>query len=165
MTPPADYVIGAGDVLTVTYWRDKDMTGDYIVRPDGKITLPLVNDVEAIGLTPDQLKDRLLKASAKMFVDPSITVGLKEINSRKVYITGGVQKPGPYDLLAPMTVLQLISTAGSLSEFVDGKNIVIIRNEGGKQTSFKFNYKEVTAGKRLEQNILLKPGDTVSVPE
>ena len=91
VTPPADYVIGAGDVLTITYWRDKDMTNDYPVRPDGKITLPLLNDVDAVGLTPDQLKERLLKASAALFVEPSITVGVKAINSRKVYITGGVQ--------------------------------------------------------------------------
>jgi polysaccharide biosynthesis/export protein len=165
VTPPPDYVIGAGDVLTVTYWRDKDMTGDYVVRPDGKITLPLINDVEAVGLTPDQLKERLLKASAKLFVDPSITVGLKEINSRKVYINGGVVKPGAYDLLSSMTVAQLISVAGSLREFVDGKNIRVLRIEGGKQFVFKFNYKEVLDGKNLGQNIQLKPGDTVLVPE
>jgi polysaccharide biosynthesis/export protein len=163
VTPPADYVIGAGDVLFINYWRDKDMTNDYIVRPDGKITLPLINDVDAVGLTPDQLKDRLLKASANLFVDPSITVGVKTINSRKVYITGGVQKPGPYDLLTPMTVAQLISVAGGLAEFVSGKDIRILRNEGGKQTVVNFNYKEMLEGKNLGQNISLKPGDTVLV--
>ena len=162
---PTDYVIGPGDVLTVTYWRDKDMTNDYIVRPDGKITLPLINDVEAVGLTPEQLSERLKQVSAKYLVDPAITVGVKTINSRKVSIAGGVAKPGQYDLLSPMTVVQLISLAGSLREFVDGKKILIIRTEGGKQTSFKFNYKEVLEGKNLGQNIQLKPGDTVLVPE
>jgi polysaccharide export outer membrane protein len=163
--PPADYVIGPGDVLTITYYRDKDMTGDYIVRPDGKTTLPLLNDIDAQGLTPEQFKARLMEVSAKLLVDPTITVGVKAINSRKVYIGGGISKPAYYDLLSPMTVTQLIIVAGGLREFVDGKNITILRNEGGKDTVIKFNYKEVLQGKNLKQNIPLKPGDTVLVPE
>lgn len=164
-TPPADYVIGAGDVLAINYRDEKEMTGDYLVRPDGKITLPLIDDINVLGLTPDQLKERLNQASAKYFVNPTITVGAKVINSRKVFITGGVAKPAPYDLLIPMTVSQLISVAGGLREFVSGKNITIIRKEGGKSSSFKFNYKEVLEGKNLGQDIPLKPGDTVLVPE
>ena len=162
---PGDYVIGLADVLTVTYRDEKEMTGDHLVRPDGKITLPLIGDIEVVGLTTEQAKDRLLQASSTLFKNPTISVGVKDINSLTVYITGGVAKPGPYKILSPMTVLQLISIAGGLREFVDGKNVVIIRNEGSKPTFFRFNYKEVSEGKNLGQNINLKPNDTVSVPE
>jgi polysaccharide export outer membrane protein len=162
-TPP-DYVIGAGDVLTITYWDQKEMTGDYTVRPDGMVTLPLLNDVPAKGLTPEQLGKRLLDKST-IFEDPRITVGVRTINSRKVYITGGVGKSGPVDINVPMRVMELISIAGGLTEFTSGKNITILRYEDGKPRIFKFNYQEVVEGKKLEQNIELKPGDNVSVPE
>lgn len=165
ITPPADYVIGEGDVLTITYWDQKEMTGDYVVRPDGMITLSLLDDVRAKGLKPEQLKDVLTKRST-IFEDPRITVIVKAINSRKIFIQGAVGKPGTYDLLSPMRVFQFIALAGGIGEFADGKNITILREEeGGKQTHFKFNFNEVRDGKRLEQNILLKPGDTVTVPE
>jgi polysaccharide export outer membrane protein len=168
INPPADYVIGVGDVLFVNYWRDKDnMTGDYPVRPDGKVTLPLLNDVDAAGLTTEQLRDRLTKASLKFLEDPTITVGVRAINSRKVYISGGIIKPGPYDLLIPMDVFSLIATAGGLKEFVNGKNILIIRDEGGKQNTFPFNYQDFSRGRAdaLRKNIPLKPGDRIVVPE
>jgi polysaccharide biosynthesis/export protein len=165
VAPAPDYVIGPGDLLTIVYWREKDLSADVLVRPDGKITLPLINDVDADGLTPDQLRDRITKASAKFLADPAITVGVKAINSRKVFIAGGVQKPGAYELLASMSVLQLISVAGGLREFVDGRNITIIRDEGGSQRVFKFNYQEVKYGGNLGQNISLKPGDTVVVAD
>jgi len=161
---PADYVIGPEDVLGVVYWRDKDMTGDVAVRPDGKISLPLLNDVQAAGMTLAQLRDRLVDASKQYFEDPSITVVVKQMNSRKVYITGEVSKPGPYPLVGPTTVLQLISIAGGLREYAESKKILIVRNENGKPTSFLFNYKDVVSRKNLRQNIELKPGDTVIVP-
>ena len=163
-TLPMDYVIGPGDVLEVAYRDEKDMTGDRLVRPDGKITMPLIGDVEVVGLTPEQAKDRLLKLST-LFRNPTISVGVKNINSRKVSITGSVMKPGQYDILAPMDVIQLISVAGGLREYTSGKAITIIRGDGPKQTSFKFNYKEVLEGKNLKQNIPLQPGDRVLVPE
>ena len=168
MTVPADYVIGAGDVLMINYWKEPDMTVEStVVRPDGMITVPLLKDVQAMGLKPDQLASRLEEMSAKQagLNEPRVTVGVREIRSRKVYIQGGVAKPGAYDLLTPMTVLQLISIAGGLREFEDGSDITIIREEGGKQTALNFNLKEVQRGKRLEQNIQLKPGDSVNVPE
>ena len=163
-TPP-DYVIGPRDVLTIAYWREKEMSADYLVRPDGKISLPLLGDVEAAGLTPHQLRDRLTQASIKYFVDPMVVVGVKAINSRTVFIVGGVVKPGVYDLLSPMDVLSLIAVAGGLREFADGRNIVIIRNEEGIQRVFRFNYREVLTGENLGQNIFLKPGDRVMVAE
>jgi polysaccharide export outer membrane protein len=161
---PGDYVIGAEDVLAVVYWRDKDMTTEVAVRPDGKISLPLLNDVQAAGLTPAQLRERLIEASKDYFEDPSVTIVVRQMNSRKVFITGEVNKPGPYPLIASTTVLQLISIAGGLHEYADGKKIIIVRNENGKPVSFPFNYKDVVSRKNLRQNIELKPGDTVIVP-
>jgi polysaccharide biosynthesis/export protein len=165
VTPPSDYLIGPADVLTINYRNEKDMTGDYIVRPDGKITLPLLGDIDAVGVAPEKLTEVLVKASDKLFVNPTITVVVKAINSRKVSIAGGVAKPGQYDILGPMDVLQLIAIAGGLREFTSGKEIRIIRGEGATQTSSVFNYKEVLEGKNLKQNIPLKPGDRVLVPE
>jgi polysaccharide export outer membrane protein len=161
---PAGYVIGPDDLLSVVFWRDKDMSGDVAVRPDGKITLPLLNDVDAAGKTPEQLRAAITEAAARFVEAPSVTVVVKQINSRKVFITGMVGKPGAYPLSAPTTVLQLISMAGGLSEFADHKNVVINRFENGHQVALKFNYSEVRQGRKLNQNIELRPGDTVIVP-
>jgi polysaccharide export outer membrane protein len=159
-----DYVIGPHDVLSVLFWRDKDMTTDVVVRPDGNITLPLLNDVRAAGLTPDQLRERIATEAQRYMEDPSPTVVVKEINSRKVFITGQVEKPGPYPLSASMTVIQLIALAGGLKEFADGKNILVMRTDNGTQTAYSFDYQQLLKRKNLRQNIELKPGDTVVVP-
>ena len=164
VTPPAGYVIGAEDVLTITVWRENDMSGDAVVRPDGIITLPLVNEMRAAGLTPEQLREQLTVAVAKYVADPSVSVSVKAINSRKAYIVGQVSKPGPYPLVAPMTVMQLITIAGGLLEYADADNIVILRRENGKDTSYLFNYRDIEKRRRLTQNIELKPGDQVIVP-
>ena len=161
---PDDYVIGPDDQLTIFFWREKEMSGDVAVRPDGRISLPLINDVHAAGLTPEQLRTRLTEAAAKLFEDPNVTVVVKQINSRKVYITGQVSKPGPYALTSPTTVVQLIAMAGGVAEYAKAKNITIVRVVNGKQQSLRFNYDEVEKGKKMEQNILLLPGDTVIVP-
>lgn len=162
--PPPDYVIGADDVLTIVFWKDKDMSGDVAVRPDGKISLPLVNDVQAAGLTPPQLRERLMEEAKRYIEDPNVTIIVRQINSRKVFITGQVNKPGPYPLSGPTTVLQLLSMAGGVAEFAHSKNIVVMRTENGKQVSYPFNYKDVMARKNLKQNIELRPGDVVIVP-
>jgi polysaccharide export outer membrane protein len=161
---PADFVIGPNDVLTIVFWRDKDMSSDVSVRPDGKISLPLLNDVQAAGLTPEQLRVQITTAAAKLVEDPTVSVVVKEINSRRVFITGQVAKPGTYALSGPTTVLQLIAMAGGVLEYADSKNIAIMRTENGKPSSFQFNYKDVTKRKNLKQNIELKPGDTIIVP-
>ena len=161
---PPGYVIGPDDVLQVLYWREKEVSAEVVVRPDGMISLPLLNDVKAAGLTPEQLRDAVNEAAKKFFEDPSVTINIKAINSRKVFITGSVAKPGPYPLFAPTTVLQLISMAGGLTEFAKQKDISVMRTENGKQLRFPFNYKDVAKGKNLTQNIELKPGDTVIVP-
>lgn len=163
VVPPDDYVIGAEDVLIVQFWRDDQMSSDAVVRPDGKITLRLLNDVQAAGLTPDQLRVSLTAAATKYLEDPSVTVGVKQINSRKVTVLGEVAKQGPLPLNSPTTVLAAIGMAGGFSEYAKKDRILIIRTEGGKQVAHRFNYEEVSEGRRLEQNIFLKPGDTVMV--
>ncbi len=163
-TVPAGYVIGAEDILSIVFWRDKEMSADVVVRPDGKISLPLLNDVDAAGYTPDQLRTQLVKAASKYLEDPNATVVVKEIHSRKVFITGQVTKAGSYSLVSEMNVLQLLAHVGGLLEYADAKNIVIMRNENGQERRFTFNYKDVVKGKNLQQNIMLKPGDTVIVP-
>jgi polysaccharide export outer membrane protein len=160
-----DYVIGADDVLSILFWRDKDLSAPEVtVRPDGKVTLPLLNDVQAAGRTPEQLGEAIREAARKYVEDPNPTVIVKEIKSRRVFITGRIEKPGPYPLNGKTTILQLIAMAGGLREFVDGKNISLMRSEKEKQTIFAFNYQDVVKKGYLHQNIELKPGDVVVVP-
>jgi polysaccharide biosynthesis/export protein len=161
---PTGYVIGPDDVLSIVFWRDKDMSADVVVRPDGRISLPLLNDIPAAGSTPEELRAQLEKAAAKYVAEPNATVVVKTINSRKVYITGNVLKPGTYPLTGEMSVLQLIAVAGGLQEYADSKKILVMRKEEGRDRSFTFNYKDVVRQKNLQQNIQLKPGDTVVVP-
>lgn len=160
---PPGYLIGPEDVLGVLFWREKDLSGDVIVRPDGKITLPLVNDIQAAGLTTEELRTALTTAAGKYIEDPNVTIVVRQINSRRVFITGEIGKPGPYQLTPGMTVMQLIAMAGGLTEYADSKNILVMRTENGKPMAHRFNYKEVLGRKRLQQNIELKPGDTVVV--
>jgi polysaccharide export outer membrane protein len=165
LVAPSDYIIGSDDVLSVLFWNDKDLSAPEVtVRPDGKVTLPLLNDVQATGRTPEQLREAIKEAAQKYVEDPNPTVIVKEIKSRRVFITGQVDKPGIYALTGPTTILQLIAIAGGLKEFADGKKISLMRNEGGQQVVHAFNYQDVLKVKNLRQNIELKPGDTVVVP-
>lgn len=161
---PPGYVIGVDDRLEISFWREKELSADVVVRPDGRISLPLLNEVQAAGLTPEQLRGALLEAAESLVDDPAATVVVKEIHSRRAFITGNVEKPGMYPLNVPMTVLQLIASAGGLREFVGGKNIVIVRREGDRDVRLPFDYQAVVTGRRLQQNIELRPGDTVIVP-
>lgn len=161
---PPGYVIGPADVLSIVFWRDKDMTADVTVRPDGKITLPLLNEVAAGGYTPEQLRTRIAEAASAFVEEPNLTIVVKEVRSRNVFITGNVAKPATYPLTGEMTVLQLIAVSGGLLEYADAKNIVVIRSENGRPQYLKFNYKDVVRQKSVAQNVVLKPGDTVVVP-
>ncbi|HTV00109.1 MAG TPA: polysaccharide biosynthesis/export family protein [Luteitalea sp.] len=161
---PPDYVIGADDILSIVFWEQANHGGEVIVRPDGKITLPLINDVQAAGLTPEQLRQHIVAAAARYLRDPNVTVIVKQTNSRRVYVTGRVNKPGTYVLTTPVTVLQMLALAGGIGEFAKKDRIVVMRTEGDRTASHKFNYGDVIAGKKLEQNILLRPGDTIIVP-
>jgi polysaccharide export outer membrane protein len=140
------------------------MSADAVVRPDGKISLPLLNEVQAAGFTPEQLRAQLVEAAGKFLEQPNATVVVKEIHSRNAFITGKVAKPGTYIVSVDMNVMQMIALAGGLLEYADDKNIVVIRTEGGRPQYHQFNYRDVVNQKRPEQNIVLRPGDTVVVP-
>jgi polysaccharide biosynthesis/export protein len=161
---PPNYVIGTEDVLSIVFWHDKDMSADVVVRPDGKITLPLLNEVQAAGFTPEQLRANIIEAASKYVEEPTANVIVKEIHSRMVFITGSVAKPGAYPLTGEMNVIQLIAIAGGLQDYADAKKIVVMRNENGRQQYHNFNYNDLVKQKRTAQNIVLKPGDTVLVP-
>lgn len=160
---PGGYVIGPDDILQIVFWREKELSGDVVVRPDGRISLPLLNDVVAAGRTPDELRATLVTEASKYFGNPNPTVVVKEIRSRKVFITGAVEKPGPYVVTSPTTVLQLIALAGGLKEYADKKNILVMRTTDGKQSGYVVDYNAILRRQNLEQNFLLEPGDTVLV--
>lgn len=163
-TADPNYVIGPQDILDVSVWKEPEVSRSVPVRPDGKISLPLLNDVQAAGLTPGQLMTDIATGLGKFMTNPEVTVIVTQINSQHVYILGEVTRSGGYVLLPGMTVLQAISNAGGLTQFANSKKIYVLRQDGAKQDKLFFNYKDVLAGKHAEQNILLKSGDTVVVP-
>ena len=162
-TTPPDYVIGADDMLRISVWKEPDLSETLPVRPDGKISMPLLNDIPAAGLTPLQLKDSITEKLKKYIADPRVTVVVTAMNSRRVFVTGEVVHSGPMALLPHMTMLQALSQAG-FSQFANLKAIYLLRTENGRQVKLPFNYKEVVKGNHQEQNIQLKPGDTLVVP-
>jgi polysaccharide export outer membrane protein len=159
----SDYVIGADDTLHVSVWKEPDLTATLPVRPDGKISLPLLNDVVAAGLTPMELADSITVKLKKYIADPRVTVVVTAMNSQRIFLTGEVVHSGAVPLLPHMTMLQALSTAG-FTQFADVKKIYLLRTENGKQVKLPFNYKEVVKGRSPEENIQLRPGDTVVVP-
>ena len=160
---PSDYVIGADDTLHISVWKEPDLSETLPVRPDGKISVPLLNDIIAAGLTPLQLRDALTEKLKKFVSDPRVTVVVTGMNSQRIFVTGEVVHTGPMPLLPHMTMLQALAQAG-FTQFANPKASYLLRNENGKQAKMPFNYKEVVKGKRPEQNIELQPGDTIVVP-
>jgi polysaccharide export outer membrane protein len=162
---PPPYRIGPSDILSVYVWKEKDLTQDVVlVLPDGRITLPLVGEVMAQGQTVSDVRKAVGEKYEKYVTEPEVTIIVKEIRSRRVYLLGKVNKPGPYYLEPDMTVLQALSVAGGFAEWADTKNIVVVRREAGKEAQFRFNFREFVDGKNIEQNLLLKPNDTIVVP-
>jgi polysaccharide export outer membrane protein len=159
----SDYVIGADDTLHISVWKEPDLTETLPVRPDGKISMPLLNDVPAAGLTPLQLRDAITEKLKKYIADPRVTVVVTAMNSRRIFVTGEVTHTGAMALLPHMTVLQALASAG-FTQFANVKGIYLLRTENGQQIKLPFNYKDVVKGNHPEQNIMLKPGDTVVVP-
>ncbi len=159
-----DYVIGAQDVLSISVWKESDLSSTVPVRPDGKISLPLVNDVQAAGLTPMQLADALTEKLKKFISAPQVSVVVTAINSQRIYVLGEVGRPGAMPLLGDMTALQAISNAGGLSQFANAKGIYILRTQAGVQQRMAFNYKRAIKGGTGNEDIALKPGDTIVVP-
>jgi polysaccharide export outer membrane protein len=162
-TLPAGYVIGAHDVLSIVFWRERDLTVDVVVRPDGKISLPLLNDVQAEGYTPEKLGAAIAQLASKYITDPNATVIVREIHSRNVYVLGQVSRPGSFPLTSDLNVLKVLALAGGLLEYADKDDVVILRTVNGGEQRLKFNYNEVIKGKNVEQNVRLQPGDTVVV--
>lgn len=160
----ADYRIGAQDVLQIDVWKEPEITRSVPVRPDGKITLPLLNDVQAAGLTPMELTAVLREELKKFINDPQISVSVSTINSRRIYVTGEVTRPGAFPLLPGMTVLQALTSGGGFTQFAKIKSAYVLRIKDGKQLKLPFNYKAVVAGKKPEDNIVLESGDTIVVP-
>jgi polysaccharide biosynthesis/export protein len=158
------YKIGAQDVLQIDVWKEPELTRSVPVRPDGKITLPLLNDLQAAGLTPMELAGEIREGLKKFINSPQVTVSVTTINSRRIYVTGEITRPGAFPLLPEMTVLQALTSAGGFTQFARIKNIYVLRVEGGQQVKLPFNYKAVVGGKKPEDNIQLQPGDTVVVP-
>jgi len=162
-----DYLIGAGDVLEILVWREPDLSRTVTVRPDGKISLPLADDVQASGGTLLQLKKRLTETLSGYVEQPSVYVMLEENRSKKIYMVGKVSSPGEYLLEKNMTVLQAIARAGGFAEWAEKDDIIIVRKGprgAGKQVHIKFNYDRVVSGKDVKQNILLNPDDVIIVP-
>ena len=157
---PKTFVIGAEDTLLIQVWREPELTRPVLVRPDGKISLPLVREIQAAGRTPDQLAADLQKALGEYIKNPEVTVTVNQVNSKKYYVTGEVGRTGAFPLVVPTRVLDALTVAGGFREFANTKKIVILRN--GER--LKFNYKDVIKGKNPEQNILLENGDYIIVP-
>jgi polysaccharide biosynthesis/export protein len=164
-TSPAgpEYVIGPEDVLHIAVWKEADLTATLPVRPDGKISLPLLDDVQASGLTPKQLSQSLAEKLKKYVADPHVTVVVTQINSKRIYLVGEVLRAGAMPMLPNMTVLQALSSAG-LNQFAKTKGIYVLRTENGKQQKLPVNYRKLVKGEQIEQNYVLQPGDTIVVP-
>jgi polysaccharide biosynthesis/export protein len=160
---PSDYVIGADDTLRISVWKEADMSVTLPVRPDGKISMPLLDDVQAAGLTPMQLGVSIREKLKKYIADPRVTIVVTAMNSQRIYVLGEVTHTGAMALLPNMTVLQALSSAG-FTQFANMKAVYVLRTQDGKQTKIPFNYKDAIKGRGNQQNIVLKPGDTIVVP-
>jgi polysaccharide export outer membrane protein len=158
------YVIGSGDILEIFVWKEPELSREVTVMPDGRITFPLIGEIMTSGQTLSSLKE-LITEKLKNYIDvPEVTVIVKQSLSQRIYIIGKVNKPGPYPLESEMTILQALTTAGGFTEWADTKHIIIVRREGEKEIQLRFNYKKFISGKNLDQNIILKPNDTIVVP-
>jgi len=165
MMLPEGYVIGIGDSLDISVWKEGELSKQVSVRPDGIITLPLVGEVKAVGLTPNQLQDQLTASLSKILSDPQVTVIVIGISSLSFNIMGNVLKPGYYPLVRPVTILDAIALSGGFRDFAKEKKIYILRTSPeGKQQKIYFNYKDVIRGRNMAQNILLQPRDTLVIP-
>ena len=158
------FVLGPEDILEISVWKDETLTKQVVIRPDGKISFPLIGEIQAAGRTVEDLRKEIIEKLSEFISDPVVTVMVIGINSYKIYVIGKVNKPGAYTVGRPVNVMQALSMAGGFSPFADLEHISILREQNGKQIRIKFNYKEVAKGKHLEENILLKRGDVIVVP-
>jgi polysaccharide export outer membrane protein len=160
----ADYLLQPGDLVNVSVWREPDLNRTLLVRPDGGISFPLAGDLTAAGKTVDQLTAELVTRLTKFIPSPVVTVSLQENLGNRIYVAGKVSRPGVFLVNQDVNVLQALALAGGPTPFADLKDIKVLRREGGVERAIPFNFKQVQRGERLEQNIILRPGDTVLVP-
>ena len=160
---PSTYIIGPADVIQISVWKEADLSTSLPVRPDGNISMPLLRDIPAAGLTPTQLAADISKRLKKFVQDPQVSVLVTVVNSQRVFLLGELSHPGPVSLTAGMTVLQALSSAGGLTQFANSKRMYVLRNEQGAQRKIAFRYKDALKGVE-SQNIVLKAGDTIVVP-
>jgi polysaccharide export outer membrane protein len=164
-TPDQDkYLLGPEDAIEISVWKEPDLTKQLVVRPDGKITYPLIGEVQAAGRTVKDLKEDILKRLEKFVTDAHVTVILLKAQNYKIFVTGKVNKPGEFLTGKPVNVMQAIAMAGGLTPFASPRSIMVLRTVGGKEEVFPFNYRDVAKGQFLEQNRILLPGDVVVVP-
>jgi polysaccharide biosynthesis/export protein len=161
---PDHYIIGSNDVLNIFVWKEPDFTRDVLVMPDGRITFPLIGEIEAQGQTVTGLKNKITEKLKDYISTPEVTVIIKQSNSQRIYTIGKINKPGPFQLDPGMTIIQALSTAGGFTEWADTKNVLIIRKKNGSEVMLHFNYQTVISAKDLGQNIVLEPNDTIIVP-
>ena len=159
-----NYVLQPGDLVNVSVWREPDLDRTLLVRPDGGISFPLVGNLMAAGQTIAQLTEAIAAKLVQFIPNPVVTVALQENLGNRIYVTGRVTRPGVYLINQDVDVLQALALAGGLTPFADRNDIKILRRENGVERAIPFNYKQVQRGERLEQNIILQPGDTVLVP-
>ncbi len=159
-----DYLVGVGDVLEIQVWREPDLSRTVTVRLDGKISLPLAGDVEAVGKTTSDLDQFLEKHFAELVTEPSVSVILLESRSRRYYVIGQIGQPGEFPIDSPLTILQAIARSGGFLEWAKREEIKLIRRINGRDELLSFNYETFVSGKNLKQNILIAPGDTIIVP-
>lgn len=162
--PGDDYIIGSGDILDISLWKDEAMTRQVTVRTDGKIVFPLIGEIAAAGRSVAEVKKEMVEKLEEYVPEPVLTVDVKQMNSMIIYVTGRITKPGQYLVNSRVTVLQAISIAGGLNAFAKRSKIKVFRQEDGKTVTFPFDYDEVVDGENLQQNIVLKRGDVVVVP-
>jgi polysaccharide export outer membrane protein len=159
------YIIGSGDILEIMTWNEPELTrDDILVRTDGKISFPFLNDIQAVGLTPFQLKLKIEDGLKKYIEHPAVTVQVKEPGSKKIYILGEVLQTGEYPLVKKLTVLQAFALAGGFTEWASKREIILLRYEEGKENIYRINYRRIIDGKDLGQNLELRPNDTIIVP-
>jgi len=159
------YLIGSGDILEIVTWKEPAMSlEEVLVRLDGKVSFPLLNDVQAAGLTPLELK-KSLESGLKAYVpDPVIRVSIREANSKKFYVLGEVEETGEYPLTKQMRVLQAFAMAGGFTEWASKKEIILLRTENGEEKLYRINYNDIVKGEHLEQNLKIRADDTIIVP-
>lgn len=156
---PDSYVIGPEDIIFISVYREPEISHQYGVRPDGRITVPLIKDIQAAGLTPEQLGQNITKALMEFINKPDVVVSVLQVNSKKFFVSGEVNRPGQYPLVTPITVFEALNEAGGFRDFANKKNIVIMRGS----ERIKFNYEDILKGKHLDTNIQVQNNDTIAV--